>query len=51
MQGVQRCVVNGIHDVDGEADSLVLVNILKKEVAVPWAILYELNQIGPLGDV
>lgn len=51
MQGFQRCVANGILDVDVEADSLVLVNILKKEVAVPWAILYELNQIGGCLDM
>lgn len=48
FQDLQKCVISGVHEVDIEVDSLVLVHILCKKVGIPWNVVYNVRCIWRL---
>lgn len=45
LQGVKRCLAEGNTHVDLEMDSFILMQIVKKEVDIPWLVIYEIREL------
>ena len=45
LSGLKRCAAKGFLQVEIEADSLILVLVLKKEFAILWSIAYEAREL------
>lgn len=46
LHGLERCVAGGFLQVDIESDSLLVIQILKHQIAPPWSIRYVVRRIG-----
>ncbi|KAM7461730.1 hypothetical protein LguiA_029851 [Lonicera macranthoides] len=45
LMGIRKCVWEGWSNIEVEVDSLILVQVVKQQIRVPWCIHFELKEI------
>ncbi|KAM7526883.1 hypothetical protein LguiA_016785 [Lonicera macranthoides] len=45
LQGLDRCYADNVRGLEGKVDSLILMQILEKKIAIPWGVIYEVRRL------